>query len=834
MISRLTFATIVVVIGAMVGFGGRAPVAHAEPTAADGSAYMATCLQSAHSLSALFLYDKSGSLTQTDTSGARYAGLKVALKSLAGVKRADNVPVAIEAAVSAFDNNYYNASSVVNWTTLNDGTDDDRAKAIDDFVDKAKNATTPQGGTHFTDAMQGAWSDIKDRGTRGTCRVVFFFTDGDDEQNTIGGEPCRPGAGLLDQMRQAGIVIVGLQLGPPSDTLRAIATGTSGSAQCGRNPIPSDAAGGIYIQADDAAALRRLFGSLGNLVRGCTPQGGRAGRIDPGIRSMSVTINTPSKLDTVRLDAPDGTVISARTTGSTTEGGYTTLAQADDTYVSIQVDFPPGKGAGTWMVSAGQAVTAHDMEFCVFSGLHLARVDPAKAPLAGGAADIAYHAVDAAGNEANLADYMDVALGAAAVAANGDIRKTTAVRDGNHIIVRTDTLPIDARLQVRLSAQPITVSDLAMTPLAVDEGVGFTLSREFPTVTPIDQLNLGTARKSKSAAAALTLVGSSEGPSKVCFDAPAHLTVPQDQTGATLDAPNGCIDLAKGETRAIQVSIKPIAPTVGNGEAELPLTLVPVAGSAMDGQKAAVNLPVVWRYENPHSRTVLVLVVAVMSLLSVLLPLVALGLANFLTARFDIKGLRGEVIPVRIGPDGPRRVTPLLGAPEAVLDRNTMSVVSVPSRRKFSYGDVDFVSTRSLWPFTAPTFAVQPRTSGLRVLSSVPPPSTDGKTAAATSGLGFFVVAVVSDANLKNGQLVDVPADLIVLVRDPNVSSAELDPLMNSRMPWSVITDRWRSGTDVDPGASRGGGGEEDFGHLDEPTHTTPSDGDFSYLDKDL
>ncbi|WP_431240979.1 vWA domain-containing protein (plasmid) [Mycolicibacterium aichiense] len=172
---------------ASIPAGGLISLAQADAPNGNGSEYVATCMQSAHTLSALFLYDKSQSLQTSDSSGARYDGLKVALKSLAGIKRADGAPVAIEAAVSAFDNAYYNASSVVDWTTLNDGTDDDaRAKIIDDIVNKAKNSTAPEGGTHFTDALQGAWSDIKDRGSQGTCRVVFFFTDGEDEQNTVG------------------------------------------------------------------------------------------------------------------------------------------------------------------------------------------------------------------------------------------------------------------------------------------------------------------------------------------------------------------------------------------------------------------------------------------------------------------------------------------------------------------------------------------------------------------------------------------------------------------------------------------------------------------------
>ncbi|WP_431240978.1 hypothetical protein ACQ86B_29075 (plasmid) [Mycolicibacterium aichiense] len=635
-------------------------------------------------------------------------------------------------------------------------------------------------------------------------------------------------------MRKAGIVVVGLQLGAPTDTLRAIATGSSASMQCGRNPIPPDSAGGVYIQADDAAALRRLFGSLGNLVRGCTPQGDRAGRIDPGVRSMNITINTPAKLSTVRLDAPDGSTITVAADGSTTSpSGYTAVAHSDDTYTSIQVDFPAAKGSGQWIVSAGQAITARDVEFCVFSGLHLARVDPKSAPIAGGPADIVYHAVDSAGNEADLSDYKDVAVGGAAVAANGDIRKTTAIRDGNHIVVRVDTLPIDARLQVRLTAAPTTVSDLALTPLAVDEGVGFTLSKEFPTVTPIDQLNLGTARKLQPATATLSLAGSSEGPSKVCFEAPAKVSVPDDEAGATLDAPTGCIDLGKGETRTVQISVHPAKPSVGNGEAELPIKLVPVAGSPMDGQVAPVTLPVSWRYENPHSTGVLLAVVICTSLLSVLLPLAALGLANFLTARFEVKGLRGEVISVLIGPDGPRRVVPLSGAPESVLDLNKMSVIAVSSRRQFAYGPVTFTSTRSLNPFKTPQFSVTPSSPGARVLSSVPPPTTDGKTAAASPALGFLVAVVVTEADLRNPATADVPAQLVVVTRDPNISSAELDPLMNAKIQWSTITERWRDGVDVDPTSGRPGG-REDYSYLDDESSGGPAAGDYSYLDKDL
>ena len=797
MTRRLVAAVALALIAVLLPLGEAAGPANAEPPTTVGSDYVATCLQSARSLSALFLYDQSGSLSTSDPSGIRYDGLRVALKSLAAVNRGDGVPVAIEAAVAAFDDGYYPARDVVDWTRLNEGSSDDIAKTIDDIVKRAQNSTQPNAGTNFTEAMNGAWGDLKDRGARGTCRVVFWFTDGADNVDTVSNAPCMPDSGLLDQMRKAGIVVVGLQLGPQTDDLRAIATGSSASVKCGRDPIPSDWADGVYIQADDSAALRKLFGTLGNIVRGCTPQGDRGGRIDPGIRAMSVTINTPSRVTAVRLDAPDGTTVTAAPEGSTTEGGYTTVAQSDESYVSLTVDFPPGKGAGQWQVSAGQAVGPGDIEFCVFSGLHLERIDSDDRPTAGGTAEIAYHAVDSSGVEADLSEYRDAVPGAAVLAANGDIRKATAIRDGNRIVVRVDTLPIDARLQLKLTVQLTTTSDLALTPLAVDEGVGFKLNDAYPTISPIDQLDLGVARKAKTAEHGLMLVGSPKGPTKVCFEAPKNIVVPQDQVGATVDVQTGCIELARGESREVRVGVAPVVPTVGNGEAELPIKLVPVVGTEVQGQDALVNLPVLWRYENPRSQPVLWTVVVLISLISVVLPLLALGLANWITARFDVDGLRGEVIKVVIGPDGPKRVDRERFSSPTVLALDRTKLITVSGRRQFTVGPVEFVSKSHLSPFKAPTFSVRANDAEHRVLSSVPPPSADGTTAAATPGLGFFVVVVVSSRDLLNPGPRELPATIVFLNRDRKVSSAQLDPLMNGAIDWSVLTERWREGVEV-------------------------------------
>ena len=770
----------------------------AQPAfAADGSDYIATCLQSARSVSALFMFDKSGSLSGTDGQGIRYDGLKLALASLSGVRRADGKPIAVEAAVSSFDDRYHSATGIVDWTRLNQGSGSDASKTIDQMIDEAKKSTGPGGGTNFHDALAGADNDLEDRGSQGNCRILFWFTDGQDGSGTLQSSACAAtSSGLVDQMRQQGIVIVGLQLGPDTGDLKAIATGSAPGAQCGVYPVPSDSAQGIYIRANDSAALRALFGRLGNIVRGCTPQGDRGAKVDPGVRTMSVTLGTPRQVSVIRLDAPDGTVIAAPAHGSASASGYTTTTQSDDTSATVTIDFPPGKGAGTWTATSDVPVPSNAMSFCVFSGLHLVRVDPKSAPTAGGEQKIAYHAVDTAGNEANLSDYKDVALGASVVASSGALRMASAARKGNQIVVTFNSEATDARLQMKLTAVPTTVSGLALTPLAVDEGLGMTLSKAFPTITPIDKLDLGKAEKDAAAQATLTLVGSPLGTTKVCFAKPTGIAVPKEDKGQIVQTPSGCISLATGESKKITISMTPKKATVGDGVATLPVTLVPANGTKMAGQNSLVNLPVLWRYENPRDPVVLLAVVILASLLSIALPLVALAVANVITARFDVKGMRGEVTPIIIGQDGPRRANPLEGDPSTVISLYGMSPMPVSKRRRFSVGPLDFVSRSSLNPFRAPTFTVRPRSAGMKVISSVPPVGEQGRWAYATPGLGFFAAVVVREADLRDPALREMPADLVAIVRDESAASEQLDSLLNRDISWSVVTQLWREGID--------------------------------------
>ena len=813
-------------------------------SSAEGANDIAACVQSGRSISALFLLDRSGSLGTggegSDPDGVRYDGLRLALQNLSRITRADGEPVTVEVAVSAFDHQYSSAGDVVDWTRINTGDDQDFGTPIEEIVDRARERTRAEGGTDFTAALDGAYDDLSDRGSRGVCRVVFWFTDGFDEAGGITGA-CQPNAGVVDRLRERGITVVGLQLGPPQDDLEAIATGRSPYISCGLDPIPSDWAKGIYIQADDSAALRRLFGNLGNIINGCIPQEDRRNVIDPGVGGMNLTIPTSSRIDSVRLDAPDGTVIDATTTGSTTAGGYTVTAQADETYTSLNVDFPPGSGAGAWAVSAGQGIPLTDMDFCVFSGLHLARVDPESTPAAGGPAEVVFRALDRNNEPADLDIYQDVALGASVVDHGGQTRRATAERRGDEIVLQFDSEPVDGRLQGRVMMVPTTVSGLSLAPLAADEGIAMALSRDYPSVSPVTEVDLGTAHNTEPAAAQLSLVGSPNGPTQVCLDEPRQILVPDDVSGQYLDAPNGCIDVARDETRTVSISVTPPAAAVGSGEALLPLRLIPVAGSAVDGLEAPVEVPVVWRYDIPINQGMLWTVLILVVLLSIALPLLALSIANFMTARFSTRSLVGAEIPVVIGHDGPRRRQELPNG--HVLDLFQAEPIPVAGARRFRYGALEFAAKAFWRPWKAPTFRVRPVAPGRRVLSSTGPGDATGSWAPVSPGLGFVVVAVVDETDLRDPRQSELPATLVFLCSDESISSDRLDGLMNQRITWSTITEEWRSGLDVHhdgpfSGAGGGGsGGGSDMSHLDKGFGEASGrddfgDGSMDHLDK--
>lgn len=794
------------------------------------SSYLAQCAQSASTLSALFLFDQSGSLRGSDPGGVRFDALRIALDQLGRMTAGASDSLAVEAAVAGFHHRYNPLRDVVRWTRLDleafSGDTDEQAKTIDRMINLAINRApaVENAGTAFEEALEGAFQDMEDRGGPGRCRVVFWFTDGQfeharDSVDKARNRMCEPG-GLLDQIRREGIVVIGLQLGDESEDLLSMSEGEGKQQDCGTVPIPSDWAPGMYVRADDAAGLKRIFGSVLNTVLGCTTTGSLQNHIDPGIRRFRVTVETPKRVSSLRLDAPDGTGIPVPLSGTTTENGYVVTPQVDDHYVAADVVIPAGRLAGEWVVTTDPAVTINDMSFCVFHDLSLALADPKAQLTAGAELEVVVRAVDSAGAVASLADFGSVAAGASALGPDGDLRAAAAEVQGDDIIITLTTLPTDARVELSVTVDLTTKSGLELTPISGRFALALLLSKEFPLVRPADQLDLGTAVKKRPTSGTLTLTGSPLGPTRVCFAAPTSVVVPQEAAGTVPELQVGCVDLKTGEGRDVIATVQPTNAAEGAGSALLPITLHSVDTPEKPSQSVRFDLPVAWRFSDPLNAPVLIVVLVVVGLFSFLLPLLALVLANIVSARFETKGLRTGVLPVLVTSDGVRRQTPLRSEPERVIDAFGLALTPIKNAKRFRIDDVEFAAKATWNPFAAPSFtAVVPE--GSRVLSSVGLPG-DNRTASVSPGLGFVVLAVVSDADLADGTLAKVPAKLVVLLRDDEVAPDALDQIMNQRMNWSKIAETWRDGVEIDARPNR-----DSLLPTDEPTDPT------SYLNLD-
>jgi hypothetical protein len=271
--------------------------------------------------------------------------------------------------------------------------------------------------------------------------------------------------------------------------------------------------------------------------------------------------------------------------------------------------------------------------------------------------------------------------------------------------------------------------------------------------------------------------------------------VPPEAAGTVPHVATGCIDLKVGEARNMDVSVEPVKAAEGAGAALLPVTLHSAATGSKKSQRVSFDLPLIWRFSDPLNRTVLIGVFAVVGLVSVALPLLAVGLANRLSARFETKGLRVGTIPVLVDTNGVRRQNRLQTRPDRVIDAfNDLSVMRPPNVHRFTVDDVELRARGTINPFGAPSFLATPP-PGTKIMSSVGLSPAGDRRALVNPGLGFVVLAVVTDADLA-AEKPNVPAKLVLLLRDEQIDPAVLDQLMNQRMRWDKIAIDWRDGLD--------------------------------------
>lgn len=769
--------------------------AHAAPQSYNnpGSAHLSACLQNAKTVSALFVFDMSGSIAVTDPTGIRYDGLEMALTELAELKRSDDEELAVEVAVAGFDNTYLPSKEVTPWTRI----DTDSEKAINTVVDAARDKTRPRGGTNFEAAIDGISEDLANRNAPNTCRIAFWMTDGafTDAEGTMDQALARmcQKDGKLDKLRDQDITLVGSQLGSFSEQLKPMSLGSADGKTCGTTPIPEGHAPGMYLQADDAAGLKRMFRDLIKVVDGCTSLGTNR-TIDPGIRRFRVDVHTTSKASQLKLTPPNAAAFTASTSGTATHaGGYSTNSIADDDYVSMEVSLPAGAASGEWRVDTGQALATDDVSFCVFHDLHLA-LAPNQDLKGGEKSSVTLQVLDRDNQPAALTDYQDVTASAAGRNAQGAPLTASGQVSDKSVLVDVTTAQTDARIELDAQVQLKTASGVQLTPLKFTKAMAVSLSSLFPVITPRDELVLQDAIKEDPASGAFTLTGSPDGPTKVCFGAAQDLLLPEETKTSTLSYTQGCVDLAANETKTVDVSITPTEATVGNGSAKIPVTLHSAAANGQPPVQADLVVPISWRFENPLNVVGLALVTIVLSILSAILPLLLLALCNKLAARYDVRGLRSATIPVNVTSRGLTRVQPMRGADSRrIID--TVELAPVPlsgarTKKKFTASGVTFDAHGSWNPAGGCTFwANAPRSH--RILSTAGTSAADYLKAPTTAGLGFLACMTIADHDLRtiSGPSFEVPATLVVFVRDSMATGEDLDALLLSTLSTATLDE---------------------------------------------
>ena len=272
------------------------------------------------------MVDESGSLRSTDPRNMRVPAITSAIDALQELKASAPGRLSVEVSMSTFARGY---DRLVGWGELNPRHADRlRAAATDELPQRNSGDATD-----YRQALKGSQRQLDTRAEqlagKSVCKVMLWFTDGaldvESATATAAEELCRR-QGIVDAVRRDQVSVVALALftagggvtDAQRDQLRAVAEGTGQAVPCGKTPIPADASSGVYLSADDPAALRRLFAGATALISGGTagptaecpttscPKGRFSFDLDPGVGGFRVVADVGADGTGPTLMTPDG------------------------------------------------------------------------------------------------------------------------------------------------------------------------------------------------------------------------------------------------------------------------------------------------------------------------------------------------------------------------------------------------------------------------------------------------------------------------------------------------------------------------------------------------
>lgn len=830
----LTITVLAAVLSMLVVLQTPGKAHAAEPDPIQGAAtHLYTCLQTAETVNVLFMmdYSKSLNLSDKDPQGFRFDALRTALGGLTDLRNAEGRTITVEAAVSGFARKHLPVASVVPWTLI---SGEDSMVAIDSMVDQARRSLRPTGdGTDFQRALEGAAEDLGLDQRVADCRLMFWFTDGEfttaNDKDITDGNPgaaeainaareaiCTPGTGVIDRLRKAGVVVLGLQLGTKASDLRRMSMGTFLDDTCGTYPIPDDWAPGGYLQAGEAGDLVWIFGQMKDMAQGCTPTGDLGGQVDPGIGRFTVRVprqqvqNPLPATEPLTLLPPGRAPIEVQVPGAQEADGFTVESDHDAGQVGARVTLPSQGAAGLWQVESG--FDAKPATYCVSADLGLIADPASEPPTAGETSALRMLAVRPDGTPVNLGVFKEAAVVVDVIDAHGSpIQSATEVVDGRITTTLTPDL-LTARVTARYDLTLTTASGLRLAPVVAEVTVA-TRSDLFPSVIPSDRLNLGSIDRLDTASGELRLIGARLGNSRVCLGEPGPVDGPVAEEEAVLAYESGCFDLGPGEERTVPVAFTPTKEAVGSGRTLIPVTLHSAVVEGQEPAEQRFDLPVAWHQNIPVSLLRFGLLTALLVLASLLAVWFALFLATWLSTRFRTKGLMVGSADVLVTMD---RILPVAAAdgkpgpidPNAPLVGKLRSAIrSNPRRLALSDGSGTLIARSPIWPWQVPTFTAEVGRDRVLWASSSQRTYEGGRVAPVPPGLGFVFILTARRTEITDA--VDqgaVRARLHVFCTDKASSEAERAALLAGQSPSRILED-WQkaagsSGTDRPAGGS--------------------------------
>lgn len=530
---------------------------------------------------------------------------------------------------------------------------------------------------------------------------------------------CRPG-GLMDDLVADGVVKFTIALSadierPDQDFLQALTDGRGGG--CGRD-LSRDT--GEYLDVDRSG---ELFFAFGDLFSGATPLGPEVGvcreracpdgttrfRLVEGMNRAIIRAETGARGVELRLGGPEGTSVSLRPGGpldQSTSGARIRQRWVSNRAAEIDMELPDRAGwEGQWRLvfvdALGRTVNPQpqyaiqrfvDLDVVLLRDPQLVR---------GRNTGVAFRLERPSGGRTS--PLLRRASASVAVIDPETTRSRPAAVQGPS---RSGTFIAQVTAE-RTSRAAFAFLDV---DVAFDLEDGFTVERVqrtfkipsrpaaeegYPVVTP-EQLPLASIEGDATTSGTITVTASPDA-GGCAYVGPPELRPPEEagrvMTTFTPDArvPGSCVRLKAGERKTIRVTFDPERETVGSVPGVLPVRVT--SDIAPGEQTTAVS----FRFEMspPVNVAKRLGIVAALTALGLLLPLLLLHGLNWLGARFSPKHrVRHRTFPVIVDADG-LRAEDGSSLPVARSDLQLGSTATEPSERSLAIGRLDFKGVAS-------------------------------------------------------------------------------------------------------------------------------------------